>query len=105
VESAANHHADLIMMPTHGVGPFRSFLVGSATAKVLHDATCPVWTAAHAEQQTVSGIPKAILCAIDGSPATPSLARWAVEFAKTVGARLTLLHVTATIHASRRRTG
>jgi hypothetical protein len=48
VEFAANHHVDLVMMPTHGVGTFRSFLVGSVTAKVLHDANCPVWTAAHA---------------------------------------------------------
>src|SRR5579864_2881409 len=35
---------DLIMMPTHGYGLFRSMLLGSVTAKVLHDAACPVWT-------------------------------------------------------------
>ncbi|MGH9593307.1 MAG: universal stress protein, partial [Bryobacteraceae bacterium] len=40
---------DLIMMPTHGYGPFRSLLLGSITAKVLHDAECPVWTATHIE--------------------------------------------------------
>ena len=28
--------ADLIMMPTHGRGPFRRFVLGSVTAKVLH---------------------------------------------------------------------
>ena len=43
---AHGHGVDLIMMPTHGLGLFRSLLVGSATAKVLHDAQCPVWTAA-----------------------------------------------------------
>ena len=31
-----------------------SFLVGSITSKVLHDARCPVWTDAHAEAQTAS---------------------------------------------------
>lgn len=39
----------LIMIPTHGGGKFRSLLLGSVTAKVLHDATCAVWTDAHVE--------------------------------------------------------
>ena len=40
---------DVVMMPTRGRGRFRSALLGSATAKVLHDVECAVWTAAHAE--------------------------------------------------------
>jgi nucleotide-binding universal stress UspA family protein len=39
---AREHAVDLIMMPTHGYGPFRRFLVGSITAKVLYDELCPV---------------------------------------------------------------
>jgi nucleotide-binding universal stress UspA family protein len=35
-------NVDLIMMPTHGYGPFRQLLLGSVTAKVLHDVKCPV---------------------------------------------------------------
>jgi nucleotide-binding universal stress UspA family protein len=96
-EFARTHDVDLIMMPTHGVGTFRSFLVGSVTSKVLHDATCPVWTAAHAETQAASTTPRIILCAIDGSSATADIVRWAVEFAQTVGARLNLLHVVGPI--------
>ena len=46
-EYAAKENVDLIMMPTHGYGPFRRFLLGSVTAKTLHDADCPVWTSAH----------------------------------------------------------
>ena len=42
VEYAAAEKCDLIVMPTHGYGPFRRFLLGSVTAKVLHDAICPV---------------------------------------------------------------
>jgi len=38
------------MMPTHGLGGFRRFLLGSVTAKVLHDADCPVWTGVHLER-------------------------------------------------------
>jgi nucleotide-binding universal stress UspA family protein len=39
---ATSHATQLIMMPTHGHGPFRRLPVGSVTAKVLHDADCPV---------------------------------------------------------------
>jgi nucleotide-binding universal stress UspA family protein len=90
---ARTHGVDLIMMPTHGVGRFRRSLLGSVTSKVLHDATCPVWTAAHVETQTASDTPRRILCAVDGSQATPAIARWAADFARTLGARLILLHV------------
>jgi nucleotide-binding universal stress UspA family protein len=34
-EYADREKVDLIMMPTHGYGPFRRFLLGSVTAKVF----------------------------------------------------------------------
>jgi nucleotide-binding universal stress UspA family protein len=87
----------LIMMPTHGYGPFRSLLLGSVTAKVLHDAKCPVWTAAH-----VAGPPSGdhvdcrnILCAVDGAPDSAALMKWASEFSSDAGATLRLVHVVA----------
>jgi len=43
----AANNVDLVMMPTHGYGPFRQLLLGSVTAKVLHDVHVPVWTTAH----------------------------------------------------------
>src|SRR4051812_8787795 len=49
-EFAHNQNVDLVMMPTHGYGPFRRLLLGSVTAKVLHDVECPVWTGAHVEE-------------------------------------------------------
>jgi nucleotide-binding universal stress UspA family protein len=94
---AHGHGVDLIMMPTHGLGLFRSLLVGSATAKVLHDAQCPVWTAAHAEHQRAGGLPKTILCAVDGGPSSGALLKWAADFSARVGAALTLLHVVGPI--------
>jgi nucleotide-binding universal stress UspA family protein len=97
VRFAESHGVDLIMMPTHGLGLFRSLLVGSVTSKVLHDANCPVWTAAHAETQRAGGLPKVVLCAIDGTPATPALLRWAEGFSANCGATLELLHVVAPI--------
>jgi nucleotide-binding universal stress UspA family protein len=88
---------DLIMMPTHGYGPFRSLLLGSVAAKVLHDAKCPVWTAAHAAQPPDSGHVdcRNILCAVDGGPESVSLMRWASEFSADAGATLRLVHVVA----------
>ena len=41
VEYVSSIHADLIVMPTHGYGSFRRFILGSVTAKVLHDADLP----------------------------------------------------------------
>jgi nucleotide-binding universal stress UspA family protein len=47
---ARRHKSGLIMLPTHGYGPFRRMLIGSVAAKILHDADCPVWTSAHMEE-------------------------------------------------------
>ncbi len=44
VEYAHTEGVDLILMPTRGKSAFRRLLLGSVTAKVLHDAECPVWT-------------------------------------------------------------
>jgi nucleotide-binding universal stress UspA family protein len=92
-EFAHNENVDLIMMPTHGLGLFRSLLVGSTTSKVLHDARCPVWTAAHVEQQRNGGVPRRILCAVDGGPESGALLKWADDFSGRMGATLTVLHV------------
>src|ERR1700679_1002476 len=69
VEYARGVKADLIMMPTHGYGPFRSLLLGSVTAKVLHDAECPVWTAAHVADHAVKDhlATRGMVCAVDGT--------------------------------------
>ena len=88
---------DLIMMPTHGYGPFRTFLLGSVTAKVLHDAQCPVWTAAHIEEapQKAHAACATILCAVDGTTKSAPLMEWSAEFARHNGATLRLIHVVA----------
>src|SRR5215470_10901971 len=47
VKFAHSEHASLIVIPTHGYGPFRRFILGSVAAKILHDADCPVFTGIH----------------------------------------------------------
>ena len=43
VKTARDHNVDLIAMSTRGEGVFYRFLLGSVTAKVLHEIQCPVW--------------------------------------------------------------
>lgn len=94
VEFAQSEKAGVIIMPTHGYGPFRRFILGSVTAKVLHDADCPVWTGVHLEEApTVSAIRfNRILAAVDLGAQSPKTLRWAWEMASQYGARLTIAH-------------
>lgn len=90
---ARKEHVDLIMMPTHGYGPFRRFLLGSVTAKVLHDVKCPVWTSAH---MTEAPAPPAgyrhILCAVDLTEKAAPLVVWTTRFPREQGATVKLVH-------------
>ena len=94
VEYAQDGGADLIMMPTSGVGPFRRLLLGSVTAKVLHDTAVPVWTGVHAEE-IAAHTPdrwKHVLCALDDDPRDLPILRWAAEFAAGQNLDLRLVH-------------
>jgi nucleotide-binding universal stress UspA family protein len=93
VQYAEQAGVDLIMMPTHGYGKFRRFLVGSVTARVLHDAHCAVWTAAHTEEDA-AGAPECrqILCAVDGSEKSLPVISDAVLLGCELTAKVRLVH-------------
>ncbi len=96
LRTIADEKIDLIVMPTHGYGAYEKVLVGSVTAKVLHNGECPVWTGAHVEG--APGQPLAIhnvLCAVDFSTHSHKTVRWAQDVASEFGAQLTLGHVTS----------
>jgi nucleotide-binding universal stress UspA family protein len=97
VEFAQHERADIIAMPTHGYGPFRRFILGSNTAKVLHDADCPVWTGVHLEEAPAAvSVPcRGILCAVDLGPQSSKTLGWAAWLREEFGARLTVIHATA----------
>ena len=97
VALAHDEGVDIITMPTHGYGPFRRFILGSNTAKVLHDADCPVWTGVHLEQApALASIPfRSILCAVDLGSQSAETLDWAAWLARQFGARLGVVHATA----------
>ncbi len=95
VRFARDKKVRLIVMPTHGYGPFRRFILGSVTAKVLHDTECPVWTGVHLEAPPAQQLAiRHVLCAIDLSPHSEHTLCWAAQIAAEFGARLTIVHAT-----------
>ena len=93
VNEAAAMSSPMIMMPTRGESGFRSLLLGSVTAVVLHDAECPVWTSAHCEDGGPLPLEyKSIVCAIDLGANTPEVLRRAAVFAAQCGAKLHVVH-------------
>jgi nucleotide-binding universal stress UspA family protein len=94
VHFAEQNGVDLIAMPTHGYGKFRALLLGSVTAKVLHDARCPVWTAAHTEDPELAKhlLPKNIMAAVDLVSLTAALLREYAALERDFKAKLRLVH-------------
>lgn len=95
VEYAQQNDTDLIIMPTRGHGALRRFLLGSVTAKVLHDAGCPVWTGVHMEEDQAprkcTDI-RHVACAIDLGPQSGRVLEWAANLAAAFFAKLTVVH-------------
>jgi nucleotide-binding universal stress UspA family protein len=90
---ARENGTDLIMLPTHGYGLFRTLLLGSVTAKVLHDTPCPVWTGVHVQDApAVSPEFATIMCAVDGTEDSVATMRFACRLAQDNHAKLFLVH-------------
>jgi nucleotide-binding universal stress UspA family protein len=91
---AAENDVDLIMMGTHGYGRIRGMLLGSISAKVIHDADCPVWTDSSWREPSSSPKPAIsnILCAIDTDEEAVGLLQTANQLAKEFQAGVHVLH-------------
>ena len=90
----------MIVMPTHGAGPFRRMLLGSVAAKVLHDARCPVLMGPHLEKAIHPGEwfkLKRVVCAVALDWETSATLRYAAELADQLGAHLVVTVVISTV--------
>lgn len=94
VRHTEKNEIDLIVMPTHGWGTFRWLLLGSVTAKVLHDVSCPVWTMVHSETFVTSDTNKirTIVCGVDPYSEPIRVIQAASEIAGNCGAAVHLVH-------------
>lgn len=92
---------DLVMMPTYGLGFHRPSLLGSVTAKVLHDVKCPVWTGIHTEE--APPLEKLtflrVLCALDLGLRSTRVLEWALSFANQHRTDLGIVHAIPVVEA------
>ena len=103
VEYAHGVDDPMIVMPTRGRGVFRQMLLGSVTAKVLHDSKCPVLTGPHLERAihpTEWLSLRRMLCSVSLDWETDKVLRRAADFANWVGAELTVVHVISPVEES-----
>jgi nucleotide-binding universal stress UspA family protein len=89
-----DHGIDLVVMPTHGYGAFRRLVLGSVTARILHDAHCPVWSTAHCErlEHRCAQCIGRMVCGVDLSGDSMSIVRSACELAQQYRAELRLVN-------------
>ena len=102
IATAQSEKAQLVIMPTHGYGRFRQLLLGSVTAKVLHDFDGPVLTGTHLPEHhiPVHGKLSHVVCALDLGPRSGDTLAWAHRPATDFHSTLSLVHVTSHLDPS-----
>ncbi len=94
VETAKTWWPDLVMMPTHGLGLYDRFVLGSVTARMLTELDCPIWTDVHSDAAPpLEAIRcRKVLCAVDLSNRSRRVLEWASFLAAEYQAELEILH-------------
>ena len=93
MDTLRHHGADLVMLPTHGHGVFHRLLLGSVTAKVLHDVDCAVWTMVLPQADESPYPYRRLLCAMSVDQAdSAAILLAASSLANSYQAELSILH-------------
>lgn len=92
VESAESLGCDLIVMGTHGRRGISHLLLGSVAERVVRTSSVPVLTVRSDAVINPEGITR-ILVPHDFSEASATAIRHATDWARAIGAEITLLHV------------
>jgi nucleotide-binding universal stress UspA family protein len=87
-----SHPVDLIAMATHGHGAFEGLVMGSVTAKVLHNVNVPLWLSPSNPAKSAHGGKFNVVCGIDMGDEALSVLLYAKRFADAFGADVTLVH-------------
>jgi len=90
-DATATHHADLLVMGTHGESGARHLLVGSVTARTLRTVDCPV-LAVKGELASAAQPITRILLAVDFSAHADSATEVAGALAQRLGAAVDVIH-------------
>lgn len=88
--------ADLIVMPTHGRTGLKHVFLGSTAERIVQHSPCPVLVSRELKSRSKNGARASIntiLVPVDYSKCSFVGLRYAIDFAKKVGARLIVLHV------------
>lgn len=90
---ATDSRTDLIVMPTHGHGRMRRWLLGSLTDSVLNRAPCAVWTSAHMNPAPGDEwiTPECILCVVDTALRGSRVLNWSSCLASALNLRLAVV--------------
>jgi nucleotide-binding universal stress UspA family protein len=100
LSQAAKDKSDLLIMPTYGFSAFRVLLLGSVTARCLHQGFCPVWTGPHKSPIVGDESPLLghIACAVALGAERSRGLEWAASLATAFRSGLTVLHLAPRVH-------
>jgi len=92
LETAKQHHADMIIVGSRGHGALEELLVGSVAGKLVSLAHVPVMVVKNCSL-AISGGVKNILVAYDGSQQSKEALEWAMDIGRVSEARIVAVKV------------